>query len=74
MDNINKYDNIDDNKNNVYREPFFGKIISYLGSFFCCCYPYKTVNKGHKGIITKFGRVERVVCDNEPLIYKNKQS
>lgn len=82
LDDNSKYDEIDNGRNNKnnnnndtdnYQEPFFGKILSCLGSFFgccctyfccaCCCYPYKTVNKGHKGIITKFGRVEKVVAD-----------
>lgn len=62
------------------REPScYGGFLDALGKFFghcclftccgCCCYPYKTINRGNKGVITRFGSVKEVV--NDGLHYVN---
>lgn len=61
-------------KNSQYKEPGFGSFLRCLGCFFgysclpifgCCgcCYPYKLVNKGYKGVVQEFGRLKREVND-----------
>lgn len=57
--------------NNNSMEPCWGSFLNLLGKFFgccclftscgCCCNPYKTVNSGTKGVITRFGSVKNVV-------------
>lgn len=58
------------NKNN---EPCMGSCLDCLGTFFgcfclvtscgCCCNPYKTVKKGYRGVITRFGSIKQIVSD-----------
>lgn len=67
---------IDDNNDN---EPCCGSFLDFLGSFFgccccitscgCCCNPYKTINRGTRGVITRFGSVKHIV--NDGLHYVN---
>jgi len=62
-----------------YVEPFYGHCVSGLGWCFggmflvaccgCCCSPYKSVKKGFKGVVQRFGRVMKVV--NEGLYTVN---
>jgi erythrocyte band 7 integral membrane protein len=63
-----------------YQEPCAAECASCLGWFcggisvglfcgFCCCNPYKQVERGFKGIIQRFGRVRQVV--NEGLYAVN---
>lgn len=57
-----------------YKEPAFAKFLKSLGSFLgcaClpCCYPYKTVDKGSKGIIQEFGQFKKEVGDG--IFYLN---
>jgi len=62
-----KSEDIDD----FYSEPCIGACIGAFGCLFSavccpltlgiCCNPYKTVQKGFTGIITRFGRVQRIV-------------
>lgn len=56
-----------------YDEPFFASVMRSLGCIFgycglacccgMCCYPYQTVDKGQRGLITEFGRLIRNVGD-----------
>ncbi len=60
-------------------EPCFGSLLGCLGRFFgcfctsiccgCCCYPYKTIPLGSKGVIQRFGRLKNIVDDG--LYYVN---
>lgn len=77
----------DSNDNMIYRkqnndEPCMGGCLDCLGRFFgccclftccgCCCYPYKTINPGHKGILTRFGQITKIL--KEGLHYVNPMS
>src|SRR5579885_171641 len=74
-----KFDHFSDDLEVEYREPFLGKILQCLGTSFafigtyfccgCCCYPYKVVQKGQKGVIQRFGQVQTTVA--EGLHYVN---
>ena len=54
-------------------EPFYGSIADFFGKFFgccccflscgCCCNPYKTVNRGNRGVITRFGAIKEITSD-----------
>ncbi|QGR54164.1 spfh domain-containing protein [Moumouvirus maliensis] len=56
-----------------YDEPVFASILRSFGCiigyscipFYCigCCYPYKSVDKGSKGVIQEFGRFKRETGD-----------
>ena len=67
---VNDYDDIVDD----YEEPSFASFLRGLGCCFAysclpcfgnwcgsCCYPYKSVNKGYRGVVQEFGRVKREV-------------
>ncbi|XWV24515.1 stomatin family protein/prohibitin-family membrane protease subunit ybbk [Tupanvirus deep ocean] len=68
------YSSIDNDED--YHEPCFASFLRALGCCFgylcipmfggfcgACCYPYKSVNKGSRGVIQEFGRVKREVGD-----------
>ena len=77
-------DEIEDNyiEYSKINEPCYGSFMDYLGNFLgCCCIPlscgmccnpYKIVDRGHKGAITRFGSVKDVVDDG--LHYVNPVS
>ncbi len=60
-------------------EPFLVSVLECFGRFFgccclfascgACCYPYKSVSRGTRGVITRFGKVTGVV--EEGLHYVN---
>jgi len=65
--------NLDDE---YYEEPIFASVMRFLGCFvgyscipcfggWCgnCCYPYKSINKGSRGVVQEFGRVKREIGD-----------
>lgn len=63
----------------AYSNPCWGDFIETLGTcvgfsclFACCgcaCNPYRTVNAGHRGVITRFGRIRDVVQPG--MVYVN---
>lgn len=60
-------------------ESIWGTFLDVMGKFFgccccvitcgCCCYPYRSVSRGNRGIITRFGSAKTVV--NDGLHYVN---
>lgn len=54
-------------------EPCMGNCLDRLGiccgcfcisiSCGCCCNPYKTVRRGYRGVITRFGSIKKIVSD-----------
>jgi erythrocyte band 7 integral membrane protein len=62
-----------ESNNGNYQEPCFASFLRGLGccfGFLCipfscggCCYPYKSVNRGSKGVVQEFGSVRRTVGD-----------
>jgi len=54
-------------------EPCYGLFADCIGQFFgcfccvlscgCCCNPYKTVNRGTKGVVTRFGSIKDIKPD-----------
>ena len=74
-------DEIFENKNQT-NESCYGSFMDGLGRFFgclclftsCggCCNPYRTINRGNRGVITRFGTVKKVVGDG--LHYVNPMS
>lgn len=54
-----------------YQTPCWGSFLDCFGMFCgtaclipfcgCCCNPYQTVDAGHKGVVVKFGRIDRVL-------------
>ncbi|BCS83434.1 stomatin family protein/prohibitin-family membrane protease subunit ybbk [Cotonvirus japonicus] len=69
------HDMIRDSPNDAeYHEPVFASVLRSIGCFFgyACmptygmcgqCYPYKSINKGSKGVIQEFGRFKREIPD-----------
>ena len=88
MEDFISHDRLDNSKDKYVviqehiDEPGFGGCLDFLGRFFgkcclitccgCCCYPYKNVRQGNKGVITRFGSIKRVV--NSGLHYINPVS
>jgi len=81
LDGIDSDDEIFDNRNDK-NESCYGSFLDGLGQFFgCCCLvtscgffcnPYKTVTRGKKGVVTRFGSVTKVL--NDGLHYVNPMS
>ncbi|AGF85078.1 hypothetical protein QJ854_gp704 [Moumouvirus goulette] len=56
-----------------YEEPIFARVLRTIGCivgyscipFYCigCCYPYKSVDKGSKGVVQEYGRFKREIKD-----------